>query len=232
MACAAIPAIYDYLIVLVLFPLEILFQMMESLTQLATKKFESCEGDDCQIEESGFDPIAVITEPIQQYILVIDKDGLGQTNYNGTFVQYCKNWHNDFYFGNGTCEYPDDANCPPNDGSTYMTQADSYNCEFNEFDVNETFVIKFEEACHELEKHMFVNSCMSDEAIGGICFALSFVLMYGSVSRIYLFEQEKRLFLKFIFSACRCCRVLKISSCWSDPASSEGEYRQKPAVSF
>ncbi|CBY42068.1 unnamed protein product, partial [Oikopleura dioica] len=174
MACAAIPAIYAYLIILFLFPLEILFQMMESLTELATQKYAACVGDDCQIEDGGFDPIAVITEPIQQYILVIDKDGLGQENYNGTFVQYCKNSHTGNYLGNGTCLYPDEQNCPPNKDGTYMTQGNSYDCTFNEFDVNETFIVKFEEACYELEKHMFVNSCMSDVAIGGICFALSF----------------------------------------------------------
>ena len=89
MACAAIPAVYDIVIVLVLFPLEIIFDMMELLTGLMVAPFADCE-DDCNSDGLAFDPIGAITEPIQKYILVKNKDGLGLPDYNGTFVNYCR----------------------------------------------------------------------------------------------------------------------------------------------
>lgn len=89
MACAAIPAVYDILIVLILFPLEILFDMMEKLTGLMVAPFADCV-DDCNSDGLDFDPIGAITDPIQQYILVKNKKGLGSPDYNGTFVNYCK----------------------------------------------------------------------------------------------------------------------------------------------
>ena len=89
MACAAIPAVYDILIVLVLFPLEIIFDMMELLTGLMVAPFADCD-DDCNSDGLAFDPIGAITEPIQKFILVKNKEGLGQPDYNGTFVNYCR----------------------------------------------------------------------------------------------------------------------------------------------
>ncbi|CAG5085636.1 Oidioi.mRNA.OKI2018_I69.PAR.g10950.t1.cds [Oikopleura dioica] len=187
MACAAIPAVYDYLIVLVLFPLEIWFDLMEMfVTALAPYPPEECQKDptlpECEHHDTGFDPIAVITEPIQQYILVINKAGLGEKDYHGSFVQYCKD---NLTAINETehdpCFYPDDSNCPPVNGSTYMTPGERYCCFFGDYLSDETFSVKFTDSCIEKEKHMFVNSCMSDEAIGGICFAIAFVLMYGAL---------------------------------------------------
>ena len=89
MACAAIPAVYDILIVLILFPLEIIFDMMELLTGLMVAPFADCE-DDCNSDGLAFDPIGAITEPIQKFILVKNKQGLGKPDYNGTFVNYCR----------------------------------------------------------------------------------------------------------------------------------------------
>ena len=39
------------------------------------------------VDGINFDPIGAITDPIQQFILVIDKTGLGQQNYTGSFVK-------------------------------------------------------------------------------------------------------------------------------------------------
>ncbi|CBY23931.1 unnamed protein product [Oikopleura dioica] len=180
MACAAIPAVYDMLIVLVLFPLEIIFDMMQLLTGLMVAPFADCE-DDCNSDGLDFDPIGAITEPIQKYLLVKNKDGLGLPDYNGTFVNYCRTTlGNDTSLCTDFCDYPEKDGCPPG-GSTCMQAGPSYDCTFMDYDAADTFVVKFTDSCVQKEQHMFVNSCMSDEAIGGICFFISFVMMYGSL---------------------------------------------------
>ena len=82
------------------------------------------------------------------------------------------------------CDYPDMDGCPPG-GSTCMQSGPSYECTFKDFSAPDTFIVKFTDHCVEKEKHMFVNSCLSDEAIGGICFAISFIMMYASVSDFF-----------------------------------------------
>ncbi len=86
------------------------------------------------------------------------------------------------------CDYPEKDGCPPG-GSTCMQAGPSYDCTFMDYDAADTFVVKFTDSCVQKEQHMFVNSCMSDEAIGGICFFISFVMMYGSVSQNWIFSR-------------------------------------------
>ena len=86
-ACAAVPAAFNWLTVLVLLPLEMAFGLLENLTAACTAGLD----ESASTENDGkFDPIGAITEPIQKYILSVNKKGLGNTNYTGTFVKYCK----------------------------------------------------------------------------------------------------------------------------------------------
>ena len=55
--------------------------MLELITKEITKNVNAGA-----VDGSDFDPIAVITEPIQKFILVINKEGLGNTSYSGSFV--------------------------------------------------------------------------------------------------------------------------------------------------
>ena len=85
-SCAVLPAGFNWCTVFILMPLEMGFGMMEKLTAICTKNINETQ------ESTGdsVDPIAFITDPIQQYVLTINKDGLGKSNYTGSFVQYCK----------------------------------------------------------------------------------------------------------------------------------------------
>lgn len=86
-ACAVLAAGFNWCTVLVLLPLEMGFGMLEQLTAACTKNINETHDS----KEGFVDPIKFITEPIQQYIITINKEGLGNTNYTGSFVQYCKN---------------------------------------------------------------------------------------------------------------------------------------------
>ena len=63
-------------------PLEIIFHMLEKVTGAITSGI-----DESSTTTDSFDPIAAITDPLQEYILKVDKTGLGDTNYTGSFVK-------------------------------------------------------------------------------------------------------------------------------------------------
>ena len=81
MESAILGAAFNWVTIFILFPLEAAFNMLQVITEAITKNVNagSVDGND-------FDPIAVITEPIQKFILVINKEGLGNTSYTGSFV--------------------------------------------------------------------------------------------------------------------------------------------------
>ena len=83
MEAAVLVAAFNWCTILVLMPLEIIFDMMEKLTGAIVAGIdESATGS-----TDSFDPIAAVTDPLQEYIIKINKDGLGDTNYTGSFVK-------------------------------------------------------------------------------------------------------------------------------------------------
>lgn len=89
MACAALPAMFNWLTVLVLLPLEMNFSMLEKITAAATQNLVQNGTESGESGGHGKSPIKAITKPLQQFIISIDKHGLGNSNYSGTFVKYC-----------------------------------------------------------------------------------------------------------------------------------------------
>ena len=89
MACAALPAMFNWLTVLALLPLEMNFSMLEKITAAATQNLVKNGTDSGESGGHGKSPIKAITKPLQQFIISIDKHGLGNSNYSGTFVKYC-----------------------------------------------------------------------------------------------------------------------------------------------
>ena len=56
-----------------------------------------------------------------------------------------------------------------------------FDCQWNNHSATETFEIFYGSDCVKVERHMFVNACWSDAAIGGICLVISLVFMFISV---------------------------------------------------
>ena len=82
MEAAVLVAGFNWVTVLVLLPLEIIFGMLEKLTGAIVGGISEENSS-----TSSVDPIAYITDPLQQFFLTVDKSGLGSTNYTGTFVK-------------------------------------------------------------------------------------------------------------------------------------------------
>ena len=72
---------FNWVTVFILFPLEAAFNMLQVISEAITKNVNAGS-----VDGNEFDPIKVITEPIEKFILVINKDGLGNTSYTGSFV--------------------------------------------------------------------------------------------------------------------------------------------------
>ena len=63
--------------------------MLEKITAACTVNLVQNGTDSESSGGHGKSPIKAITKPIQKYIISIDKHGLGNSNYSGTFVKYC-----------------------------------------------------------------------------------------------------------------------------------------------
>ena len=57
-----------------------------------------------------------------------------------------------------------------------------WNCQWGNNSADKTFDIFFGSDCIQKEKHMFMNACWSDVAIGGVCLLIAFFLMFISGS--------------------------------------------------
>ena len=62
-----------------------------------------------------------------------------------------------------------------------MRKGQDFTCSWNGNSVTDTFDIFYGHNCTETEKHMFVNACWSDAAVGGVTLLLSFILMFIAV---------------------------------------------------
>lgn len=65
-----------------------------------------------------------------------------------------------------------------------MKRGDDFDCEWNGNNVSSTWDIFYGDSCTAKEVHMFVNACWSDEAVGGVCLAIAFVLMFVSLAGV------------------------------------------------
>jgi len=174
-ACAVLAAAFNWSTVFILLPLEMWFGMIEEITAACTKNI-----DQNQTSSAGdaVDPIKFITEPIQKYIITINKEGLGEANYTGSFVEYCKHRADEC---RDYCETGPKCN-----GGDYvcMLQGDDFDCEWKGNNISTTWDYFYGSTCTEQEDHMFVNACWSDEAVGGVCLAIAFVLMFASLAGV------------------------------------------------
>ena len=71
-----------------------------------------------------------------------------------------------------------------------------YDCSWNGLTPSETFKTLFGDNCVELEKHMFMKSCLSDETIGGIVVGLALFFLFVSVSTSLT---DSKTILKYIY---------------------------------
>jgi len=65
-----------------------------------------------------------------------------------------------------------------------MKRGDDFDCEWNGNNASATFDVFYGESCTEKENHMFVNACWSDEAVGGVCLGIAFILMFASLAGV------------------------------------------------
>ena len=174
-ACAVLPAGFNWCTVLILMPLEMGFGMIEQLTILCTKGINATEVG----KEESIDPIAFITDPIQQYFLTINKEGLGVTGYTGSFVKYCKEKA-------GVCEEYciTGLNCTYESSTTCMKMGPDFDCQLSGRSIEDSWDVMYGEKCTKKEVHMWVNACWSDTLVGGICLGIAFLLMFISLGGV------------------------------------------------
>ena len=84
MESALMGSAFNWMTVLVLLPIEVASHMLLKLTGAIVDPIAQ---DNATSIEKIFNPIAFICDPLQDLFLVIDKQGLGELDYNGTFVQ-------------------------------------------------------------------------------------------------------------------------------------------------
>lgn len=143
--------------------------------------------DDTNVNKIDF--FSVLTDWFEKLIISVDKSGLGDENYTGSFVKYCKkhaesclsycdlhsrwvqSWFSKLSFPTSLCSTGDCFKKP-----------ESYDCSWNGNTPNETFYILYGDDCNELETHMFMKACMEDEVIGGIVVGLALFGLFLSVS--------------------------------------------------
>ena len=65
-----------------------------------------------------------------------------------------------------------------------MKMGDDFTCEWNGNSPERTWEIFYGDSCSSKETHMFVNACWSDEAVGGVCLGIAFVLMFVSLAGV------------------------------------------------
>ena len=90
----------------------------------------------------------VITDPFSNLILNADKGGLGDQDFNGTFVAYCKNRASDLpdvedaevYCRQNNCEWPD---CNYETECYVYTPECGEDCYLGNRTVEETFYFKY-----------------------------------------------------------------------------------------
>jgi len=181
MACAALPAMFNWLTVLALLPLEMNFSMLEKITAAATQNLVQNGTEPGDSGGHGKSPIKAITKPIQQFIISIDKHGLGNSNYSGTFVKYC---HERVEKCENFCDYGDECSDLEGGEKACMQISDEFECEWNGNNRTTTWDYFYGENCVEKECHMFIDLCWSDEVVGGICLTLAFVLMFLSLGGV------------------------------------------------
>ena len=153
MASAVVLAAFNWMTVFVLLPIEALTAALTSsgegflewLTGLCTQGLnDDSEGG----SSGGSGGLDVITDPFSNLILNADKDGLGNQDFNGTFVAYCKTRASDLpdvedidlYCRQNSCEWPD---CNYSDQCyTYTPECDE-DCYLGNRTIEETFYFKY-----------------------------------------------------------------------------------------
>ena len=157
MASAVVLAAFNWMTVFVLLPIEAITSastssgegFLEWLTGLCTQGLsDDSEGG----EGGGSGGLDVITDPFSNLILNADKSGLGDQDFNGTFVAYCKNRAHklldvedidpavELYCAENSCEWP---NCDYKTECYVYTPESGEDCYLGERTVEETFYYKY-----------------------------------------------------------------------------------------
>ena len=150
MASAVVLAAFNWMTIFVLLPLEALTGFLEWLTGLCTQGLsDDSEGG----TSGGYGGIKVITKPFANLILNADKDGLGDQDFNGTFVAYCKTRASKFiedvedteaavelYCAQNSCEWP---HCNYLNECYMYSPESGEDCYLGNRTVEETFYFKY-----------------------------------------------------------------------------------------
>ena len=157
MASAVVLAAFNWMTVFVLLPVEALTSALTSsnegflewLTGLCTQGLsDDSEGG----SSGGSGGLDVITDPFSNLILNADKGGLGDQDFNGTFVAYCKTRASELpnvedteaavelYCAENSCEWPD---CNYLNECYVYTPESGEDCFLGNRTVEETFYFKY-----------------------------------------------------------------------------------------